>query len=58
MLTLVERGGSARSFHIDGKAISDIMPIVLENVKRETRINTDEAKHYMDVGTNRSAMTP
>ena len=50
VLTLVERGGSARSFHIDGKAISDVMPIVRENVKRETRINTDEAKHYYDVG--------
>jgi len=27
VLTLVERGGKARSFHIDGKAISDVMPI-------------------------------
>ena len=49
VLTLVERGGSARSFHIEGMAISDVMPIVLENVKRETRINTDEGKHYNDV---------
>jgi transposase-like protein len=49
VLTLVERGGAARSFHIDGKAISDIMPIVRENVKRETRVNTDEAKHYYDM---------
>jgi transposase-like protein len=49
ILTLVERGGAARSFHIDGKAISDIMPIVRENVKRETRVNTDEAKHYYDM---------
>jgi transposase-like protein len=49
ILTLVERGGAARSFHIDGKAISDIMPIVGENVKRETRVNTDEAKHYYDM---------
>jgi transposase-like protein len=49
ILTLVERGGSARSFHVDGKAIRDVMPIVRENVKRESRINTDEAKHYYDV---------
>jgi transposase-like protein len=49
VLTLVERGGSARSFHIDGKAISDVMPIVRENVKRESRVNTDEAKYYNDV---------
>ncbi len=49
VLTLVERGGSARSFHIDGRAISDIMPIIRENISREARINTDEAKHYYDL---------
>src|ERR1051325_3837712 len=49
VLTLVERGGSARSFHIDGTAISDVMPIIRANIARESRINTDEAKHYYDV---------
>jgi transposase-like protein len=49
VLTLVERGGSARSFHIAGAAISDIMPIVRDNVSREATIMTDEAKHYYDV---------
>jgi hypothetical protein len=49
VLTLVERGGPARSFHIDGRAISDVMPIIRENIARESRINTDEAKHYYDV---------
>jgi transposase-like protein len=50
VLTLVERGGNARSFHISGSAISDIMPIIRENVSREATIMTDEAKHYYDVG--------
>jgi hypothetical protein len=50
VLTLVERGGSARRFHIDGKAIRDVMPIIRENVARESRMNTDEAKHYYDLG--------
>jgi ISXO2 transposase-like protein len=50
VLTLVERGGEARSFHMDGKAISDVMPIVRANVAKESRVNTDEAKHYYDVG--------
>jgi transposase-like protein len=49
VLTLVQRGGSARSFHMDGQAISDIMPILRENIAREAVINTDEAKHYYDV---------
>jgi ISXO2-like transposase domain len=46
VLTLVERGGRARSFHIDGQAISDIMPIVRENVSREATVMTDEAHYY------------
>jgi hypothetical protein len=50
VLTLVQRGGEARSFHVDSKFIADVMPIVRENVKRETWINTDEAKHYYDMG--------
>jgi transposase-like protein len=50
VLTLVERGGSARSFHIDGQAMSDVMPIIRENVARESRMNTDEAKHYYSLG--------
>jgi len=52
VLTLVERGGAARSFHIDGNAISDIMPIVKENVAPAATIMTDEAKHYYDVGND------
>jgi transposase-like protein len=50
VLTLVERGGSARSFHIDGASIAQIAPIVRENVSRESRFMTDEARHYMEIG--------
>ena len=49
VFTLVERGGSARSFHIDGKAIADFMPIIRAHVNTGTRMNTDEAKHYYDL---------
>lgn len=49
VLTLVERGGGARSFHLDGKSIADIMPVIRANVAKESRIHTDEAKHYYDV---------
>jgi transposase-like protein len=49
VLTLVERGGATRSFQIDGMAISDVMPIIRENVARETGMNTDEGKHYYDL---------
>jgi transposase-like protein len=50
VVTLVERGGSARSFHTDGHSIASIVPIVRENIKRESRLMTDRALHYRRVG--------
>jgi transposase-like protein len=50
VLTLVERGGAARSFHVDSVAIADVAPIVRENILRESRLHTDEANHYREVG--------
>src|SRR5258706_1807098 len=50
VLTLVERGGSARSFHIDSTSIADIAPILRQNVSRESGLMTDDARHYMEIG--------
>lgn len=50
VLTLVTRGGSARSFHIEDTSIATIAPIVRENVRREAQLMTDEARHYMALG--------
>jgi transposase-like protein len=50
VLTLVERGGSARSFHIDGSRIADIAPILRANLSRETALMTDEHASYKEVG--------
>jgi transposase-like protein len=50
VVTLVERGGSARSFHTDGHSIGDIVPIVRKNIARESRLMTDRALHYRGVG--------
>jgi transposase-like protein len=49
VLTLVERGGSARSFHIDAASVGQIVPIVRQNVRRESALMTDEAQHYKAV---------
>jgi transposase-like protein len=46
VLTLVERGGSARSFHTDGHSLSTIVPIVRQNVRRDSRLMTDAAKRF------------
>jgi len=50
VLTLVERGGAARSFHIDKATAADIVPIVQKNIAKESRFMTDEARFYWKVG--------
>ena len=50
VLTLVERGGRARSFHTEGHSIASIVPIVRQNVRRESDLMTDAAHHYKEVG--------
>jgi transposase-like protein len=50
VLTLVERGGQARSFHVDSVKKDDILPIVRANLNRESHVMTDEAKRYAQLG--------
>jgi len=49
VLTLVERGGSARSFHLDGVKKSDVMPIIEANLDSASHVMTDESNLYGDV---------
>jgi transposase-like protein len=46
VLTLAERGGSVRSFHIDEATKENIVPIVNANLDRESHLMTDEARRY------------
>jgi hypothetical protein len=46
VLSLVERGGQARSFHIGKATKGGIYKILRENVDRDSRFITDEAPHY------------
>jgi transposase-like protein len=50
VLTLVERGGSARSFHIENVRKDDVLPIVRANIARESKVMTDEAAQYAKLG--------
>jgi hypothetical protein len=50
VLTLVERGGSARSFHVEDATKEHIIPIVRANVARESHLMTDEASRYQRLG--------
>jgi transposase-like protein len=51
VMTLVERGGSARSFHVDGTSVADLAPIVRSNIARGSRLMTDERRSYREVGS-------
>jgi len=50
VLTLVERGGEARSFHVEGVKKDDLAPIVRANIAREAHLMTDEANQYTQLG--------
>jgi transposase-like protein len=50
VLTLVERGGPARSFHITSASTGTIMPIARANIAREASLMTDEFVSYKPVG--------
>jgi hypothetical protein len=52
VLTLVERGGSARSFHADTVKAEELFPIVRANVAPDTIIRTDEAGQHAMLGRN------
>ena len=49
VLSLVERGGKVRSFHVDGTKAADLVPIMKANIAKETKIMTDEAGQYAHV---------
>lgn len=49
VLTLVERGGRARSFVVDRANAQNIEPIVTANVRKETAVMTDQATYYKDL---------
>jgi transposase-like protein len=50
VVTLVERGGEARSFHVDRATITNLTPIVRKNVSRESALMTDENGIYTKLG--------
>ena len=44
VFTLVERGGSARSFHVEDATKDTILPIIRENLDRESHVMTRRSK--------------
>jgi hypothetical protein len=46
ILSLVERGGRVRSFHVAVADKESVSKIVRDNIARETRLHTDESRLY------------
>jgi transposase-like protein len=50
VLTLVERGGSARSFHVTDATMASLLPVIRDNIKYESTVITDELTAYNKLG--------
>ena len=50
VVSLVERGGAVRSFHVDRATRANVREILVRNVDRKSRLMTDESKLYTTVG--------
>ena len=48
IISLVERGGSVRSFHVENADKWTVNKIIRDNIVRETRFHTDESRIYGD----------
>ncbi len=50
IVSLVERGGNVRSFHVPSANAETVASIVRTNVHKESRLHTDESRLYHAVG--------
>jgi len=50
IVSLVERGGNVRSFHVDRADANTVREILFTNVKRDTTLHTDESRLYTVLG--------
>ncbi len=50
VFSLIERSGSARSFHLEGSRIADIAPVLRANLHRQSNLMTDEGTYFKQVG--------
>jgi len=50
VLTLVERGGSIRCFHVANVTAKTLKPIIVKNVEKATALMTDESPIYPSIG--------
>jgi transposase-like protein len=50
VVSLVERGGRSRTFHIERATVANVRDVIVRNVSRKCVLHTDESKLYTGVG--------
>lgn len=50
VVSLVERGGNVRSFHVDKADRANVREILVRNADRKSELMTDESRLYIEVG--------
>jgi transposase-like protein len=55
IVSLVERGGKVRSFHVEDAYAENVAKIVSDNIAKESRLHTDESSLYKKVGAKFAA---
>ena len=50
VMSLVERGGRVRSFHVPNVTASNLFPIIARHAHRDSRFMTDESNVYSHIG--------
>jgi transposase-like protein len=49
---LVERGGSVRTFHVEGVTMATLLPIIRANIDAKSTVMTDEHASYQHLGSD------
>jgi len=50
VVSLVERGGQSRTFHIDHATAENVRDVIVRNVSRKSMLHTDESRLYTETG--------
>jgi transposase-like protein len=50
VVSLVERDGGVRSFHVRNVTVSNLWPILASHISLDTNLHTDEASFYRQIG--------
>ena len=55
VVSLVERGGKSRTFHIDQATAENVRDVIVRNVVRKSTLHTDESRLYIELGNEFAA---